>query len=1572
MGVKKMRNTKTANPKTKESVLQFSIVLIVGILFFMASFPPHPLFAGNSNIRFSHISSDDGLSQSTVNCILQDRRGFLWVGTQDGLNRYDGYKFSVFRHEPGNNASLSGNYIWCIIEDREGFLWIGTNSGGLNRFDPHTETFINYKHREGDENSLSHNYVTSIFEDKEGILWIGTEGGGLNRFDPKKVEYRFDSETRAYYYDPKTVNIRRYSSLSGNPVQSPEPNKSPQSKKALDSKASDHVTAICADRSDNLWVGTTSGLYKLVDDGKGVFEKQKFNPVDPKRDFHKKISAIHCDAYGILWVGTDGGGLYEMRMSGNDVFRRYSQKDGQKALSNNTITAIFSDSRNVLWVGTQYGGLNKFKRKNRTFVSYRHKAKVSDCISKDHITSIYEDRSGILWVGTRAGGLNKYCRSTDVFEYYAQDASWPEYRLSDSDIRSVFEDNKGNLWVGTKTGGVDVFAPNGEKIYQHKYDKNNPRSLSNNFVRSITQSRTGDLWIGTFGGGLNEFNPNTEGFTHFRHDPEKKDNSLSDDNVSVVYEDSKGALWVGTKDGGLNQLTDRKNKIFRQFKHKEGGLHSLGHNFVNVIFEDRAGFLWVGTRDGGLSKLVDREKKEFRNFRHNKDKPNSISHNFVQSIYESKSGILWVGTFGGGLNKTTDRENFNVYREKDGLANNVVYGILEDDNGNLWLSTNKGLSQFDPEKETFKNYTVEDGLQANEFNFGALYRSREGKMFFGGINGLNAFRPGDIIHDDTPPPIVIDGFFLFNKPVKPRYGDTGSPLEKPISQTQNLTLSHRQNVFSLEFAALHFASPQKNQYMYRLTGWNNDEWVETDANNRRATYTNLPAGRYEFQVKGSNKDGAWSNDVFIKLRILPPPRKSWWAFLLYFMVGVFFIWFVWNTWFQRDVARKLQEADRIKNEFLSNMSHELRTPLYGVIGIADSLLRGATGELSPETRQNLSMIISSGMRLSYSVTDILDFSSLKKSDLKLDMKLVDLHALVDVVMHISRPLLNGKDIRLLNSIDPKMKKISADENRLQQIMNNLLSNAIKFTETGTVEVTAEIKEKEVVIRVADTGIGIPGDKLDEIFEPFKQVDASGKGRFAGAGLGLAITKKLVGLHNGTISVKSTAGKGAAFTFTLPIIKTMKVGREISHIGIGESLAEFSLSEHYEIEKQIGCATANERRDINILVIDDNPINRKVLINLLREKEYGVTSASSGKEALAILEKEPRFDLVLLDVMMPDMTGYETCEKIRQRWEQTKLPVIFLMTKGREDQEWKNSVSSGGNDFIVKPVLPEELFARVNSHIQLRKKQQKMLQDEKMAALGTLVAGLAHEIRNPAGYSNTSSFNLSKNLEKLRAFIFELAGDNADKEILEDLTERFKQPFKDLDIIRDGISRIEKIVKALIGFSTPTASAVALAHPLDGVKNALILAEAQYGDFVEFVRDFTIDPKLKCNPDELKQVFLPVILNACHAIRKKQKSGGGNAKGRFAVQTYDKSGNAVFSFKDNGVGMAEEIRKKIFDPFFTPMSEREGTGLGLSTAYAIVRKHGGVIDVCSEEGKGTIVKISLPLKRNVFHEVTEGR
>ncbi len=748
------------------------------------------------HIAFNHLTVKDGLSQSSVTCIFQDTKGFMWFGTQDGLNRFDGYNFKIFKNDPSDSTSLTENFIFSIYETQSGKLYIETQGGTLHQYNPREESFLVVNK---DSISLIDARVSTVgamLQESSGIIWTGGlgKGTGLNRTDTKT------DKTTTFQHDPDDP-----ASLSDNKVYS-----------------------VFRDRSGNLWVGTFSGLDKL-DESTGKFYHYRNDP------------------------------------------------NNQNSLPDNWVWPIYEDSRGYLWIGTVKGGLSRFDPKSEIFVNYKNDPNDPTSISNNFIFSIYEDRSSMLWVGTNIGGINYFHPSVNVFEHYKKD---PENKnsLNDNLVSSMLVDRNGTYWIGTNNGGLNRFDHHKNKFSAYHHNPKNKNSLTSNSIQSLLEDRSGILWIGTFSDGLNAYNRSTGIFTHYKHDPSDP-HTLTDNRIYALVEDKQGNIWIGTYAGGLNKF-DKKTGIISNFQFNEYDPASISSDATWSLALDASGKLWIGTFGAGVN-VYNPESKSFRHIKNSPDDSTSIADNNIIRIFKDSKDNMWIGSSKGLSRYFNNSDKFKNYDENDGLANSFVYGIAEDDKGNLWLSTNNGLSKFDPEKETFKNYYYKDGLQGNEFNQNAFAKDRKtGNLLFGGPNGFNVFNPDSLKDNIYSPPIYFTGYMRYNTDDK-----EGKPIiEKGISERDSILLTYKDNIITLEFAALSYYNNLENQYKYKLEGFN-ENWIQL-GNNHSVTFTNLSPGEYSLQVIGSNNDGLWNEEGTSLLILVAPP---WWKTNIAY--GIYFIAF---------------------------------------------------------------------------------------------------------------------------------------------------------------------------------------------------------------------------------------------------------------------------------------------------------------------------------------------------------------------------------------------------------------------------------------------------------------------------------------------------------------------------------------------------------------------------------------------------------------------------------------------------------------------------------------------------------
>jgi len=769
----------------------------------------------------------------------------MWFGTVDGLNRYDGYNFKIYKNDLKNQLSISGNNITSIAEDNLGQLWIGTRNNGFNIFNRSKEEFTRFNFEKGNKLSLSNNAVRTILIDSKNRVWIGTLGGGLDLFDKNNKSFI------NFKYDLSNPN----------------------------SISDDYVYSIIEDSSGILWIGTESGNLDQFDFNNNKFTHYTFDKnYRANRQYFGKI--LYKEGPENLWIGVDGKGAYRFNII-SKKFKHFEFSLSENSLKNTIVTSFYKDKNGNIWIGTDGGGINIYSAKTNTFQYINNNANDLNSISNNSVYNIFEDNSGTIWIGTFRGGLNIFNECKYKFKLYTQIAELQNC-LSFKSVIALYQDKEKNIWVGTDGGGLNLFDKKNETF---KHFKNNPydrNSISSNVVKAIYEDSKGNLWLGTYAKGLNMYNKRNNSFINFMNNPEDT-NSIGHNNVWAIYEDRQNNLWIGLMGGGLD-LFDREQKIFRHHIHDNKNPKSISSNNVKTIFEDKNGDFWIGTEGGGLN-LFDRKSDGFTYYTNNQKDTTSISNNDIMAIYQDRRSSLWIGTADGLCKFNKDKGTFCTMRISDGLPSNIINGILEDNSGYLWISTNKGLSKFNTKNNTFRNYDINDGLQGNEFNYTTQLKSSTGEMYFGGINGFNSFFPDEIADNQYMPNVTITDFKLFGKSLRNNDLIHNRILtNNSISEVTEIIFTHKENLFSFEFSALQYIAPLRNKYAYKMEGFDSS-WIYTDATDRTVTYMNLGAGSYVFHVKASNSDGIWpTNEKTINVIILPPWWNTIWFKFIFFII----------------------------------------------------------------------------------------------------------------------------------------------------------------------------------------------------------------------------------------------------------------------------------------------------------------------------------------------------------------------------------------------------------------------------------------------------------------------------------------------------------------------------------------------------------------------------------------------------------------------------------------------------------------------------------------------------------------
>ncbi|HYC84794.1 MAG TPA: two-component regulator propeller domain-containing protein [Chryseosolibacter sp.] len=1216
--------------------------------------------------QFKHINVNDGLSHNEVLALLKDRRGFLWIGTSSGLNRFDGYTIRVFRNDARDTTSLPNNLVSRLFEMPDGRMGIFSRAG-LSLYDPVTETFESNLSSFYSQYSIPPGDILNITTDVNKDFWILHASAGLLK------------------YEHASRNTVRFTHVRGN----------------NESFATDSISSFASDHAGNKWVIHRNGILEKFEitgsTHKVVYRDNFLHTFNKGAIFDYRVVADHD---GDLWifVHNDGKGLFFFNVL-EKKFMRFHRGADIGRLNTDLVSSIVQDDTGLLWVGTDHGGVNIIDKKTFKVQYILNRSEEPASLGQNSVNTIYRDDEGIMWLGTFKKGISYYHKNLIRFPLYKN------YALSNSglpfgDVNRFAEDEKGNLWIGTNGGGLIYFNRQENTFKQYVHDPHDPNSISSNVIVSLWLDGDKKLWIGTYYGGLNRFDGKK--FTRFTHDPDNPA-SLSDVNVWEVFEDSRGRLWVGTMHGGLD-LFDRKTQTFSHYQQTD--MNSVASNYIAALAEDRKGNVWIGTAMG--VDILSREKGRFFHFESQKNVAGSLSDNAVFDILEDSRGRIWLGT-GNGLNLYDEKTNsFRVYTESDGLPHNTILNILEDNVGNLWVSTPNGLSNIriasanDQLQLSFRNYNEGDGLQGKQFNENAAFKTSKGELIFGGANGFNIFKPEELGLNTRPPQVVLTDFQLFNKSVRPGedvYG--GVVLARAISESDHIELLPGQNVFSIEFAGLNYLHPDKNEYRYILEGFNSG-WIPVDSRSRKVTFTNLDPGDYTFRVKAANNDGYWNETgASLRITILPPFWKTRAALVIYiaFVISALLVTrkliqkreqlkFLHQQ--ERQEAIRMHELDMMKIKFFTNVSHEFRTPLTLILTPLEKLLRHAS---DPEQKNQFHLIQRNAKRLLNLVNQLLDFRKLEYQEITFNPSEGDVIRFIEETVYSFSDLSEKKNIELSFHSSHKALETFFDQDKLEKILFNLLSNAFKFTPvSGKVSVHVDIEEsmeeKWLIMRVKDTGIGIPADKHERIFERFFQNAVPKSLVNQGSGIGLSITREFVRIHGGDIAVESTPGIGSCFTVRIPV---KDVGVPAAAIDpVAEQLAQLA---------EAATSGSHGKKPV-LLLVEDNEDFRFYLKDNFKH-DYQVVEARNGEEGYQqALAKLP--DLIVSDVMMPELNGIELCKRIKGDRRLSHTPVLLLTARTAEEQKL-DGFNSGADDYITKPFNFEILQSRIRNLIQQREK-----------------------------------------------------------------------------------------------------------------------------------------------------------------------------------------------------------------------------------------------------------------------------
>jgi len=1196
---------------------------------------------------FKHYTVTDGLCANTIWDIEQDDQGYMWFGTKYGLSRFDGYNFKSFQHQKGVAGTIGNNFIRKIFRYDHQTFWIGTDEG-IFIFNLETEKFTRFK-------PLQDYFINDIIRTTAGNIWIATKNRGI------------------YRYKPKTDKVENFTTTSAHKISSNE------------------VSKMVEDDLGNIWVGTY---------GQGIdVLGPQINRIRHYTSSSQNLSSnvildLYKDTNGNIWIGTMGGGLNVWQKKLN-AFKVYGKNSGN-SISDNIVRSIYEPKPGILYLGTEKG-LNIFDLKNNHFSVYQNKNNDPFSLSDDAVYNVFKDKDGGIWAGTYFGGLNYYHETSLSFEFYYP--SGVKNSLSGNAISAFLETKPGSMWVGTEDEGLNYFNTIDKSFKRFPFAAHQD-SLSYHNIHALYKDKNNHIWIGMYTGGLNILNPKTGKIKRYKSDPNNP-KTLSDNSVYSIDEDRQGRVWVSTI-SGLN-LYDEQHDCFIRIS----GMN-LDKSCIYQVYQDNVHVIWIATYDNGLIRMdPNGQLTQYASSRN----PNSISSNKVICMLDDNEGNLWLGTDGSGLNVLNKHTGkFKVYDGESWIKSAVVYGIIKDNLGKMWFSTNNGLFEFDPKSKSMRSFGKWDNLQSQQYNYKAFFKDSSGKMYFGGINGFNAFYPSQIGSISTVPKISFTNFQLFNKDLNI---DEHGPLKKAINYTREIFLKHDQSVLSIEYASLNFIAPNKVQYAFKMDGF--DQNWNYVGSQRKATYTNLPAGTYTFMVREADEQGSNKAQIStIRINILPPFYKTIYAYVLYALITAFAL--LWLRKFIYNKERKKNEIklERLKNkseqdfykqkiEFFTAMAHEIRTPLSLIIAPLERLL--SKQHKDQESMDQLQVMEENSDRLLTLVNQLLDFRRIESDIFEIHPESVELVYLVNSIRDRFNPMAQKRNLTFIVSSNFKKLDVVLDPEAIMKILSNLLINAFKFAR-HKLKVSIndfylnEAGEKMISISIEDDGIGIPGAQLDSIFKKFFKVSTEEHHytNLGGTGIGLALAKSLTEKHGGELKVESDEGLRTIFTVLIPFQENLN-----------------SITNNFD---PVGTQDAAGQQ--TVLVVEDDPSLLDFLYKGFLSEGYHAVKAKNGAEAMKKLEKN-HIDIVISDVMMPVMDGIELCNTIKNDINFSHLPVILLTAKTNTEAEIKG-LESGADAYISKPFKWKQLSLIIKNLLELQSNLKVRFAQNPFESTDILISG----------------------------------------------------------------------------------------------------------------------------------------------------------------------------------------------------------------------------------------------------------
>jgi len=1203
--------------------------------------------------------AEDGLAQNTVYSILQDKQGFMWFGTKDGLSRYDGYQFKNYRNDKNDPNSIGNNCIRSLFQDANGDIWIGTDIGAyVYRPDKDKFEYFDIKTKDGIKIEKE---VNDIKQDQNGIYWFAVDWQGIFSYNPHSQELVF-------YKLNAVVN----------------------------------AWCIHIDKDNKLWIGTHGGGLNFFNKEQQRFEKANYSSSDQLDSNDDDIFRIFQDNYNDILITTANSGVKRLNLVSNKI---------EPFLPPQSYTSLFvrdvvRKSDNEIWFATGAGVcVYDVQAKDLAFLRHSHFDPYS--LSDNAAYSIYKDREGGIWVGTYFGGINYYpYQYTPFNKYYPIENKDNAKTLIGRRIREFQQAGDGRLWIGTEDGGLSLFNPRSD-TFEHFLPDGKPGSISFNNIHGLLVDND-KLWIGTYNHGLDIMDLKTKKIIKHYLKTESE-NSISDNSIFAIYKDHSGRVWIGTIYGlcYYNPVNDDFTRVA-----------SLGSIFINDILQTKDGMIWVASLGKGLYRF-NPSNNQWRMFKNDPCNQSTISHNKIISLFEDSQNTLWITTEGGGLSSynPTD-ECFTSFTTNNGLPNNVVYKVIEDNHSNLWLTTNQGIVCMNMNDHTFKQYTKSDGLLSNQFNYKSGIKDQNGNLYFGGLDGFVSFDPTSFISNKLPPAVHIVQFELFNTIVKP--DSMGSPLNKAIEFTDQIELKYNQSTFSFSFAALSYVAPEKNQYAYILEGFDLD-WIYP-RQLQKASYSNIPPGKYTFKVKATNNNDVWSDQfASVVIHIRPPFYLTVWAYAVYFIITgltITLLFIGYRNKIQKKNKRrqeifeneKSREIYNAKIAFFTNITHEIRTPLNLIKGPLEYIIKEKIS--ATERDEYLRVIERNTNRLLDLSNQLLDFRKTEQENFRLSFTAIDIPLLINEIYDrfnsnaISRNLSFEKDLPMVSFF------ADVDQEALTKIVSNLFNNAIKFAK-AKIKLTLSKEADSFQFSICNDGVKIDESLREKIFEPFYQADTKNNERIiAGTGLGLPLARSLAELHNGSLLCIHTDNDFNCFQLNLPIKQpntvTLKPIQQVQ-----EPLHEFP-----DINDGLDKITK-----YSLLIVEDDEEFRAFLCNQFK-RYYHVHKATNGIEALKLL-KEELIDVVITDITMPLMDGYQLCREVKSNLEYSHVPIILLTAKTNLQSKIEG-LDVGADAYIEKPFSMEYILAQLSNLLSNRNKLKEAFINSPLVKIRSIASTKADE------------------------------------------------------------------------------------------------------------------------------------------------------------------------------------------------------------------------------------------------------